>query len=182
MSRTRLGGRSAAVRAKVLAAASDLVAVKGPQAVTIPEIAQRAGIAATSLYRRLGDVGSLLLDMAVERLANELPLPDKGTIKQDLRCWGERIAVGLSSSNESNFFRILLVTWNITPENRISALGPRLEEIQAMLQRGKIRGETAPSADDVINHLLAPLYLRALLGLPVDKQLVNALVDRLLAN
>jgi AcrR family transcriptional regulator len=180
MSSTRSGGRSAIVRAKVLAAASDLVATKGPQNVTMPEIAQRAGVAATSLYRRWGDVGSLLLDMAVERLAQKFPLPDEGSIEGDLKCWSERIALGLNSTGEPIFFRVLLAASDVAPEKRMRALAPRLEQLQNMLQRSRARGERTPSVDDVVDHLLAPLYMRALLGLPVDKTLAEQLVERLL--
>jgi AcrR family transcriptional regulator len=147
----------------------------------MPEIAQRAGVAATSLYRRWGDVGSLLLDMALERLAQKWPLPDEGSIKADLKCWSERIALGLTSTEEPIFFRVLLASSHVAPEKRISALAPRLEQLQNMLQRGRARGERTPSVDDVVNHLLAPLYIRALVGLPVDKTLAEQLVERLLS-
>ncbi len=180
MSSTRTGGRSAIVRAKVLAAASDLVATKGLQNVTMPEIAQRAGVAATSLYRRWGDVGSLLLDMAVERLAHRWPLPDEGSIEEDLKCWSERIALGLNSPEEPNFLRVLLATWGVAPEKRIKALAPRVEQLQNMLQRSRARGEATPSVDDLVDHLLAPLYMRALFGLPIDKIFAEQLVERLL--
>jgi len=180
MSSTRSGGRSAIVRAKVLAAASDLVATKGLQNVTMPEIAQRAGVAATSLYRRWGDVGSLLLDMAVDRLAHKWPLPDEGSIEDDLKRWSERIALGLNSTEEPKFFRVLLATTDIAPEKRIKALAPRREQLEAMLQRSKMRGERTPSVDDLIDHILSPLYMRALVGLPVDKARAKLLVERLL--
>jgi AcrR family transcriptional regulator len=180
MSSTRTGGRSAIVRAKVLAAASDLVSMKGPQNVTLPEIAQRAGVAATSLYRRWGDVGSLLLDMAVERISHRWPLPDEGTIEDDLKCWTEKIVFGLNSTEEPVFFRVLLATWNVAPEKRIKALAPRIEQLQEMLQRGSARGERIPSIEDIFDRLLSPLYMRALFGLPLDKAFSEHLVEHLL--
>jgi AcrR family transcriptional regulator len=180
MSSTRSGGRSALVRAKVLAAASDLVAMNGPQSVTLPEIARRAGVAATSVYRRWGDVGSLLLEMAAERLAQKFPMPDEGSIESDLKCWTEKIVLGLNSTEEPVFFRILLASWDVAPEKRIKALAPRREQLQAMLERGKERGEKTPSVNDIVDYLLAPLYMRALVGLPVDKAFAEHLVERLL--
>ncbi len=180
MSSIRTGGRSAIVRAKVLAAASDLVASKGLQNVTMPEIAQRAGVAATSLYRRWGDVGSLLLEMAAERLARTFPLPDEGSIEGDLRRWTEKIVLRIHSTEEPIFLRVLLATSDIAPEKRIRALAPRIEQLEHMLQRSRARGERTPSVDDLVDHLLAPLYMRALLGLPVDKTFSERLVERLL--
>jgi AcrR family transcriptional regulator len=164
----------------VLAAANELVTTKGPHNVTIPEIAQQAGVAASSLYRRWGDIGTLLLEVAAERLTQKFPLPDEGSIEGDLRRWTENIVLGLNSPEEPIFFRILLAQWNVAPEKRIKALAPRREQLQAMLERGRARGERTPTVEDLIDHLLAPLYVRALIGLPVDEVLAKHLVERLL--
>lgn len=164
----------------MLAAARELVATKGLYDVTMPEIARRAGVAATSLYRRWGDVGSLLLDMAVESLAYEWPLPNEGSIEGDLKVWGEQIAINLSSAEKPMFFRVLLAVSDVPREKRIAALAPRLEQLQAMLHRGRARGEKVPSVEGIIDFLLAPLYVRALLGLTVDKALAEQLVERLM--
>lgn len=181
MSSRRVGGRSAIVRSSVFAAASELVMAKGPLAVTMPEIAQRAGVAATSLYRRWGDVSSLLLDMAVDRLTRKWPLPDEGSIKADLTCWARRIVAGVNTADEPTFLRTLLAAWSVPPERQMEALAPRIEQIEAMLERSRVRGEKAPPLEDVIDHLLAPLYMRALLGLNVDDVLAERLTTRLLA-
>lgn len=180
MSSTRSGGRSAVVRARVLAATRELVLAHGAHNVRIPEIAQRAGVAATSIYRRWGDVSTLLLDMAVERLTLHRALPDEGSLEGDLKRWGSSIALGVNAAEEPTFLRILFATSDVAPEKRLSMLTPRLEQIDAMLERGRARGEKTPALEAVIDHLLAPLYMRALLGLQVDETLAGRLVDRLL--
>lgn len=180
MANIRTGGRSAIVRAKVLQAASDLVASKGLQNVTMPEIAQRANVAPTSLYRRWGDVGSLLLDMAVERLAREFPMPEESSLEGDLKHWSRRIVLGLNSVEGPNFLRVLFATWDVAPEKRIKALAPRIQQLESMLERSRDRGEQPPALEDVMDHLLAPLYLRALCGLPVNESFAEKLVARLL--
>jgi len=178
----RPGGRSAIVRAKVLAAASELVNARGLQNVTMPEIAERAGVAATSLYRRWGNVGSLLLEMAVERLSTNWPLPNKGSIEKDLKSWSGSIAVALTKSPEKiNFFRVLMAATDVAPEKRLTALAPRRAQVENMLRRSRERGEAPPSFEDVIDHVLAPLYVRALVGLPLSRPFAERLVDRLLA-
>ena len=50
--RSRPGGRSARVRAGVLAAARELVAEQGYEPVSIEQIAARAGVHKTTVYRR----------------------------------------------------------------------------------------------------------------------------------
>lgn len=182
MSSTRTGGRSALVRAKVLAAASALVAAKGLKNVTLPEVARLAGVAPPSLYRRWGDVNAILLDMAVERLTEKFPVPDEGSLRADLEHWSERIALGLDTTEEARFFRILLATSELAPEARMKALGPRIEQLEAMIQRGAARGEAAPSVDEILDHIISPLYMRALLGRPVDPAFARDLVRRLLSS
>ena len=60
---TRPGGRSAKVTAAVHQAVLDLLAAGEP--LTIPQVAARAGVNATSVYRRWGDVPALLADTAL---------------------------------------------------------------------------------------------------------------------
>ncbi len=64
----------------------------------------------------------------------------------------------------------------MSPETRKLMLAPRLEQLQAMLARAATRGEATPEAEDVIDHLLAPLYMRAILGLPIDERYADKLV------
>jgi hypothetical protein len=49
-----------------------------------------------------------------------------------------------------------------------------------MLNRARERGEQAPSVSVVLDHLLAPLYFRALFGAPRDSAFAEGLVDYLL--
>src|SRR3954469_11431266 len=70
----RPGGRSARNKAAVFEAAATLLAERGHEAVTMTDIAGRAGLAATSLYRRWGDVRALMMEVAVEKLMRERPL------------------------------------------------------------------------------------------------------------
>jgi hypothetical protein len=49
----RPGGRSAQVQAQVRAALEELVAEQGRERVTVPAVAERAGVSASSIYRRL---------------------------------------------------------------------------------------------------------------------------------
>jgi hypothetical protein len=53
--------------------------------------------------------------------------------------------------------------------------------MELMLERARRRGEKAPDVDELLDHVLAPLYMRALFGRPVSKAVADRLVDRLLA-
>jgi hypothetical protein len=56
---------------------------------------------------------------------------------------------------------------------------PRLKQIETMLNRALRRGESTPIAFELIDHLLAPLYVRALFGAPGDSDFAEGLVDYL---
>jgi AcrR family transcriptional regulator len=177
----RPGGRTARTKRAAYQAAAALVAERGHDAVTMTDIAQRAGVAATSLYRRWGDVRVLIMEAAVEQLMAEQPLPDTGSLREDLRVWARRIAASLRSREGSSFFRALVATAPAMGADggRIAALRPRLEQIATMLERARLRGESAPPVDEVLDHLLAPLYVRAMFGAPRDEAFAERLADRL---
>jgi len=183
MRKPRPGGRTAQTRAAVFAAVEALLAEKDPAAISMVEIAGRAGVAATSLYRRWGDVRTLMTEVAVERLVLDAPLPDTGSLRGDLKAWARSVAAGLSAPGGSTFFRVFVGAAPQTPgegSSRAKAMTGRLEQIGEVLERAKARGEIAPHVFEVTDHLLAPLYIRALFGYPADAQTAEALVDWLL--
>ena len=181
--RPRPGGRTARTKTAVFEAVTALVAEKGHAGVSMADVAERAGVAATSLYRRWGDVRALIMDVAVEQLIHDYPLPDTGTLAGDLRKWGRSIAKGLRRPDRSSFFRAVVATAMPGEPGdavRSAALEKRLEQITTMLDRATARGERAPSIADVLDHLLAPLYMRVLFGAPASEAFAESLVERLL--
>src|SRR5215475_633174 len=179
----RPGGRTARNRAAVFEATASLVAERGYDSVTMTDIAKRAGVAATSLYRRWGDVRALMTEVAVERLMRERPIPDTGSLRGDLRGWARAIAANLVSPEGTSFFRAVIATTipaGGDGSKRSAALKRRGEELAMMLDRARRRGESPPNVTDVMDHLLAPLYLRALFGRPLSKAVADRLVERLI--
>lgn len=79
----RPGGRSTRVRTAVHSAAVALVAERGADQVTLPAVAQRAGVNSSSLYRRWGTVAALLADVAKHRGDAGAP-PLVGDLRTDL--------------------------------------------------------------------------------------------------
>jgi AcrR family transcriptional regulator len=184
MTTSRPGGRTARTRAAAFEAAAALLAEREPGEIAMTDIAARAGVAATSLYRRWGDVRTLLMEAAVEQLMTDWPLPDTGSLEGDLREWARRIAASLRSREGSAFFRVLVAAAPATDADRIrraGALTPRLQQIQTLIERGRLRGEATPEAFDVTDGLLAPLYARALFGTPAGPDIADRLVKRLMA-
>jgi AcrR family transcriptional regulator len=180
--RPRPGGRTARNKATVFEATASLVAERGYEDITMTDIAKRAGVAATSLYRRWGDVRALMMEVAVERLMRDRPLPDTGSLRGDLRAWARSVAASLARRESSSFFRAVIAT--TTPagdgSKRSAALKRRGDQLAMMLDRARRRGEKPPDLIDVMDHLLAPLYMRALFGKPLTRAVADRLVERLM--
>ena len=177
----RPGGRSARNKAAVFEATAALLAERGHEAVTMTDIAERAGIAATSLYRRWGDVRALMMEVAVEKLMRERPLPDTGSLRGDLLAWARPIATSLARREGSSFFRTVIATSGADRSLRRAALKRRSEQMELMLERARQRGEKPPDVAELMDYVLAPLYMRALFGRPLSKAVADRLVDRLVA-
>ncbi|MBO2463468.1 TetR-like C-terminal domain-containing protein, partial [Actinomadura violacea] len=60
-------------------------------------------------------------------------------------------------------------------------LAERTRFVQAMLDRAAGRGEHPPDVLDVLDHVMAPMYIRVLFGAgPLTPDYIAGLVDRLL--
>ena len=82
--RRRVGGRSARVRAAVIEATLDELAEQSYGGMSIPAIAERAGVHRTSLYRRWGSKGALLADALLAGPEQDQLPPLTGNPRVDL--------------------------------------------------------------------------------------------------
>src|SRR5215207_3763595 len=82
--RVRPGGRSARVRAAVLAATLQLLAERGYDQLELPAVARRAGVNITTVYRRWGARARLVGEALLERTRPLRPTPDTGALRTDL--------------------------------------------------------------------------------------------------
>ncbi|WP_433727487.1 TetR/AcrR family transcriptional regulator [Nocardia sp. CA-129566] len=185
-SRTRRpGGRSARVRAAVHQAVTELVAERGYGNFTVAEVAARAGVADTSIYRRWGNLEALAMEVTVERLTTESAMPDTGDLVGDLRAYAAQAARDVNGPNGLALLRSILAlidTGEAGERTRDQFLAERVEQIQRMLDRATARGENAPDVLQVVDIILAPMYTRTLFGTgPLTDEYVDILVDRLLS-
>ncbi|GHF11861.1 TetR/AcrR family transcriptional regulator [Streptomyces griseoluteus] len=75
--------RSAAADAAILAATREGLVELGWSGLTLSDVAARAGVAKTTLYRRWSGKHELVVD-AVAELFDELVLPDRGSLAADI--------------------------------------------------------------------------------------------------
>jgi len=180
----RPGGRSALVRAKVHQAVEELLTERGPAELSVPRVAERAGVNPTSVYRRWRTIEGLISDAAIARLDRRLPLPDTGSLHGDLTAWASASAADLGRPEGRLFLLALVVSLPVTPEGqaeRSRYLQHRLDGVSEIAGRAADRGENPPDAEVIVDAIMGPLYLRALWGfLPADPGYPRSLVDRLL--
>ncbi|MET7465924.1 TetR/AcrR family transcriptional regulator [Nonomuraea sp. NPDC005501] len=181
----RPGGRSARVRAAVHQAVTGLIAERGHGAFTVGDVAERAGVADTSVYRRWGTLENLLMDVAITWLTTTSPIPDTGSLEQDLRAYAAGVTRDITGPDGLAVLR-LVITLSTAGEDgtraRDAFLAERARQIQGMLDRARERGEDPPEGLDILDHILAPMYIRTLFGAgPLTPDYVDTLVERLLA-
>lgn len=70
-----------------------------------------------------------------------------------------------------------------TQAERAQHFRRRLHSIERIRERAAARGETPPPVEEILDQLIAPLYLRAILGIDLPASgYAELLVDRLLGN
>jgi AcrR family transcriptional regulator len=175
---TRPGGRSARIRADVHRAVRELLTEGPAEALTVPIIATRAGVHPTTVYRRWGSVGEILADVTASRVAGEVVVPDTGSLVGDLKRWVADVSVDLADPDVIGLMRASIGTG--LSEGCSACVLDRRSQLAAILDRAEARGETAPELLDAADHLLGPLYYRAIfLSEGPSQEWAAGLVDQL---
>ena len=183
--RRRTGGRSARVREAVLKATLHAVAEHGADAVSISEIARQAEVHETSIYRRWPTKEHLVLDALLDYSEAKLPIPNTGTLRDDLVAFASAVTAYLDSPLGRTLVRSMAVAGDddTLAAGRAQFWKSRLDLASAMIARAKDRGEVPTDLDaaTALELLIAPLHFRALLTRqPIDANDIAQLVDALL--
>jgi AcrR family transcriptional regulator len=160
----RPGGRSARVRDAVYSAVGQLVGEGKRESISIPLVAERASVNPTSVYRRWGSVEALLEEVAVAALTQDEPLPDTGSIEGDLRAWATIVATDITRPARVTYLRAM-VSARDTSVSACPCWDLRTRQAEQMTRRARDRGERVPTARQVMDHIIAPLYHHAVFGL-----------------
>jgi AcrR family transcriptional regulator len=171
---TRPGGRTARVRAAVLEAAGDALAEQGFDRLDLAEIARRAGVGKTTVYRRWGTVPGLVADLLADMAEQSSPRTETGSLREDLRANARLVQRTLTDPRQGALFRAIIVAATCDPRTadglrRFYAV--RIAEWAPCVQQAVERGELPAGTDaaEVIRAVSAPLYYRLLVaGEPVD--------------
>jgi AcrR family transcriptional regulator len=171
----RPGGRSARVRDAVYSAVGQLVGEGQRDTMTISQVAERAGVNPTSVYRRWGSIEALLEEVAVAALTEDQSLPDTGAIAGDLKAWATIIAGDISRPARITYLRAMASARG-TLVDSCPCWDLRVRQAGQMIERAQCRGERAPTPRQVVDHVIAPLYHHAVFGLPIGPDYAATLV------
>ena len=172
----------------ILAAAADLLAERGLAGMSIEEVASRAGVGKATIYRRWPSRGTLALDAFLAEFQSQLPLPDTGSLHDDLlaalRNWIRsvtRTSAGPALAGliaEAQLDPGLAAAWRERVFDRLRA------QQRIMLDRAVARGEISAKTDyDVALDLMyGAAYHRLLNGhRPLTDQFARRVVDLIMA-
>lgn len=178
----RPGGRSARVQDAVYSAVGELMATKRPDQITVPMVAELAGVNPTSVYRRWGDVDALLEEVAVAVFTREdEKLPDTGSLSGDLGAWAGSIAEDIVRPHRTRYLRAMVNARDGVLASGCPCWNARREQLAEMISRARTRGEEAPSVEQVLDHVIAPLYHHVVFAMPVDRTYAERLVGDVLS-
>lgn len=183
----RPGGRAERVRAAVLAAASELLTEVGYEDLRIEDVAARAGVHKTTVYRRWTSKAELTADAATLHSAEAVPIPDTGSLREDLRLLARDVVANIGSTEGTRRSRSIAAAAANSDELAAAMhgfWGERLTLSAAVVDRAVARGELPGTVDArlVIETVIGPLWLRLLLtGEPVTDALADRIVDLVIA-
>lgn len=166
----------------VYTAVGELMATRRPDEITIPMVAELAGVNPTSVYRRWGDIDALLEEVAVAVFTREdEKLPDTGTLTGDLREWAGSIAEDIVRPHRTRYLRAMVNARDGVLEDGCPCWTARREQLAEMISRARTRGEDTPTVAQVLDHVIAPLYHHVVFALPVDRAYAERLVSDVLS-
>ena len=174
-SRVRPAGRGPKVHAAVLAATLAELTGNGYAALTVENVARRAGVHKTTIYRRWNDRDNLVADAVANLAATEVPFPDTGNIDTDLRRLARSFVAFLNSPTGKAIAAATLSDANRLPgiaDAKHQFFADRFQRAQPIISGAIARGELPAGTDpaELVRTLVAPIYLRLLVTAePIDQ-------------
>src|SRR5471032_1151681 len=158
--KVRTGGRSARVRQAVLDAAYKALLDDGYGKLSIGAVAAAAGVHETSIYRRWGTKGALVMDACLAKAADAIPTPDTGSVRSDLRKLVGQVVRLLQSPDGRALGSAILAARDHSDFRSFSHQfwSRRFALAQAIFERAAQRGEIRSGLD--VNVLLEMLIGR----------------------
>ncbi|MDP9948940.1 MULTISPECIES: TetR/AcrR family transcriptional regulator [Streptomyces] len=171
----RPGGRTARVREAVLRAAGDALAEHGFDGLDLADVARRAEVGKTTVYRRWSHPAGLVADLLSDMAEQSVPRADTGSVAEDLRANARLVVSTLTDARQGAVFAAVIAAATCdrrTAEALHRFYAVRIGEwsgcVEAAVERGELPAGTDPG--EVVAAVSAPLYYRLLAsGAPLDE-------------
>ena len=105
---------------RILAAASSLILMRGYESMTVDEVASNASVGKATVYRRWSRKEDLAVAAMQQLYRDEMPLPDTGTIRGDLRVMYAAVITFVNSPAGADYVRTTIK--ESIRDDRIAAL------------------------------------------------------------
>ncbi len=176
----RPGGRTARVRTAVLQAAADALVEHGFDRLDLADVARRAGVGKTTVYRRWGTTAGLVADLLEDMAEQSSPRADTGSLIEDLRANAHLVQRTLTDPRQGALFRAVIVaaagdTRAAEALHRFYAV--RIAEWLPCVEQAVARAELPAGTDpaEVVRAVSAPFYYRLMIS---QEPLDTATADR----
>lgn len=154
---SRPGGRSARVQQAVHDAVHKLLRTMPREGVTVPAIAAAAGVTPSTIYRRWGDLASLMSDIAADRFKTTETTVESGSLRGDLAIWSEQFLDEMGSTPGRSYIVDVLAGDKDGDNSGLCVEYARraVEEIV-----GRVPKSERPSVESILDYIVAPMMYR----------------------
>ncbi|MFC5451256.1 TetR/AcrR family transcriptional regulator [Paenibacillus aestuarii] len=166
----------------ILQASYDLLFEKGFAAITMENIAERAGVSKATIYKWWPGKAAVVVDGYLSAASQRLPVPDTGSVYEDLLTHATNLTRFLAS-DEGRVITQLIGEGQIDPgvaeAYRSRYVQPRRKETRQIIDRGIARNELRSDAnpDLFIDLLYGPIFYRlTMTGEQLDDAFVKHIV------
>jgi AcrR family transcriptional regulator len=183
----RPGGRTARVRSAVLRAAGDALAEHGLAGLDLADVARRAEVGRTTVYRRWGTPANLVADLLTDMAEQSLPRTDTGSLSDDLRANARLVQRTLADARQGALFKAVIAAATCDAQAAAALrrfYDTRVSEWEPCVRQAVERGELPEGTDthEVIRAVSAPLYYHLLTtGEPLDEATADRAADAAVA-
>ena len=177
--------RVARSRAAVLEATLELLGEAGHTGATVEAIAERSGVAKTTIYRHWPSRGPLLFD-ALHSGIEKIDVTPTGDVRADLLACVQGLATKLRDPRQSRIMATMIDAAESDPELADLAVrftAERQAAVAGILRAGIEAGELDPGIDVELGGRMiggALFYCRLMLHAPADEAQVEKVVDQVL--
>jgi AcrR family transcriptional regulator len=176
--------RDEEVRKRILDSAAQLLEDRCIDQITVDAIADQSGAGKATVYRWWPNKAAVLIEAFRERVSQELPFPDTGDFRRDVRQQLQNFAEIIYWGRRGKIFRSFIAGAQADPEMakafREIWMRPRRAEARKLFERYIAEGVVRPDLDPdlAVEIVFAPLYYRLLTGWgEITAEYLDRLVD-----